>query len=44
MDITYAQHTDIGEREESVEFLKSNIEMIDKNCYEYLKENTCMTL
>lgn len=27
-----------------VEFLKSNIEMIDKNCYEYLKENTCMTL
>lgn len=27
-----------------VEFLKSNIEMIDKNCYEYLKENTCMAL
>ena len=27
-----------------VEFLKHNIEMIDKNCYEYLKENTCMAL
>lgn len=27
-----------------VEFLKSNIEMIDENCYEYLKENTCMAL
>ena len=27
-----------------VEFLKSNIEMIDKNCYEYLKNNTCMAL
>ena len=29
---------------ESVEFLKSNITMIDENCYEYLKENTCMAL
>lgn len=27
-----------------VEFFKNNIEMIDKNCYEYLKENTCMAL
>ena len=27
-----------------VEFLKSNIEMIDENCYEYLKENTYMAL
>lgn len=27
-----------------VEFLKSNIKMIDINCYEYLKENTCMAL
>ena len=26
------------------EYLKSNIEMIDKSCYEYLKENTCMAL
>lgn len=23
-------------------FIKNNINMIDKNCYEYLKENTCM--
>lgn len=23
-------------------FIKNNIKMIDKNCYEYLKENTCM--
>ena len=26
------------------EYLKANIEMIDKSCYEYLKENTCMAL
>ena len=25
-----------------VEFFKNNVEMIDKNCYEYLKETTCM--
>lgn len=27
-----------------IEFLKNNIKMIDENCYEYLKENTCMDL
>ena len=27
-----------------VKFFKNNLKMIDKNCYEYLKENTCMTL
>ena len=27
-----------------VNFLKNNVEMIDKNCYEYLKDNTCMEL
>lgn len=27
-----------------VEFFKNNLEMIDKNCYEYLKENTSMEL
>ena len=27
-----------------VEFFKNNIDMIDKNCYKYLKENTCMAL
>lgn len=26
------------------EYLKANIEMIDKSCYNYLKENTCMAL
>ena len=26
------------------DYLKANIEMIDKNGYEYLKENTCMAL
>lgn len=27
-----------------VNFFKNNIDMIDENCYEYLKENTCMAL
>ena len=26
------------------EFFKDNIKIIDKNCYEYLKENICMDL
>ena len=26
------------------EYLKTNIEMIDKSCYEYLKESICMAL
>ena len=26
------------------EYIKSNIDLIDKSCYEYLKENTCMEL
>lgn len=26
------------------EYFKNNVEMIDKNCYEYLKENTCLAL